>query len=462
MVITIALIGRTNVGKSTLFNKLTGNRNDALASNHASLTRDRKHGFIIVNNTKIVLIDTPGINEDSKKKISLDKEIFEQVKFSIKQADLVCLVVSARNKLMHKDVEIIEMLRKFQKKIFLLVNKIEGLNFDLVKYEFYTLGLRNMHFISATNGIGIDFLTNNICSFFTSQKNSLYKKNKDFDIIYSITNDKKNCCQNLNKTIKIAIIGKPNVGKSTLINVLLNEKRVIVDSNPGTTRDSNWSLIIRNKINYMFFDTAGIRKKNKISTYIEKISVHKTLKILNLVHVVLLVIDAMDGFSDQDFYLLNLIIKNGCSVIIILNKNDKLSEKMRINVLNSKMLKLISHVKCHFISAKHNMGTSIIFKLINEAFFNSIKKIHTSKITEILKLAITKHQPPIYKRDRIKIKYAHIGKHNPLTIIIHGNKLEKLSNVYKKYLTNFFQSKLNLVGSSIVLYFKSSKNPFIK
>lgn len=457
----IALIGRTNVGKSTLFNKLICNRNDALVSNYASLTRDRKYGYIISNNTKkIILIDTPGLNNKKTEKDSLYIEILKQVILSIKQSNLIFFVVNAREKVINQDFEIFKLLKKYQKNIFLLVNKIEGLNVDVLKNEFCILGIKNTFYISATNGIGIKFLLNQIFLLLNiSNKNSEKSKN-NFNLMYSITHKKKMCINSLEKIIKIAIIGKPNVGKSTLINTLLNQERMVTHDQPGTTRDSIFHLIKHDKKKYIFFDTAGVKKKKNINQKIEKLSIYKTLNTLKLVNIALLVIDAENEISDQDLYLFHCIKNYSCPIVIVLNKCDLISNKKRIEIIHSRKLKFMNYVKYHFISAKKKTGINKLFQLIEQAFYHSTRKFKTSQITDILQLAIKNHKPPIYNKHQIKIKYAHIGRYNPITIIIHGNKLENLSLNYKKYLTNFFQSKLNIVGSSIILYFKTNRNPF--
>lgn len=387
--------------------------------------------------------------------------MFEQVSFSLEEANLICFVVDARDGLVNEDLNIAKKIRRYKKNVLVIVNKIDGLNFDLVKVEFYLLGFSNIHAISATNGIGIKNL---VQDYFLRLLNNFFHQNTTMALdSYFLEKRKKNTeLSNNFNIIKIAIVGKPNVGKSTLVNKLLNTNRMITDDQPGTTRDSIWSNVVYKKYNYIFVDTAGIRRKNKVTNYIEKFSVKKSLNSIKFSNVVILMLDATDVISDQDIILFNYIINYGCGIVIIFNKCDQLSKHDRRNLIKSQKLKIMNIGIIHFISAINGLGVNKIFTLINQVFHSSVKKLSTSTLTEIMKLAVEKHQPPIVKGGKIKLKYAHVGKQNPLTIIIHGKKLNYLSCTYKKYISNYFKKKLNLIGNPIHIYFKNDSHFSLK
>ncbi|XBC44652.1 MAG: ribosome biogenesis GTPase Der [Buchnera aphidicola (Schlechtendalia peitan)] len=391
----------------------------------------------------------------------MNKKIFQQIIISIEEANLVCFLVSARDGLTHEDLSIAKMIRKHKKSVLVLVNKIDGLDFNLVKIEFYALGFSNIHAISATNGIGISILVkkyfSNLLSITLNYNNEKY--------LYSTFLETENVNLRLFKNIdfiKIAVVGKPNVGKSTLVNNILDTYRMITDDEPGTTRDSIWNVVSHKQKHYVFIDTAGVKRNNKIKHYIEKFSVQQTFKTIKLANVVILMIDSTDTISDQDLILFNYIINSGCGIIIVFNKCDKISRSKKNDLIQSKKFNLIKIGDVHFISAIQKLDTNKIFLSINKTFRHSVQALHTAKLTKIMKLATEKHQPPIIQGNKIKLKYAHLGRKNPLTIIIHGNKLNFLSSSYKKYLSNFFIKTLKIVGNPVHFYFKNSSNPFLK
>ncbi|XBC43325.1 MAG: ribosome biogenesis GTPase Der [Buchnera aphidicola (Meitanaphis flavogallis)] len=374
---------------------------------------------------------------------------------------MICFIVDARDGLVNEDLNIAKKIRRYKKDVLVIVNKIDGLNFDVVKVEFYSLGFSNIHAVSATNGIGIKNL---IQDHFLRLLNSSFNYNKVLALdSYFLKKRKTNIeLSNGFNIIKIAIVGKPNVGKSTLVNKLLNTNRMVTDDQPGTTRDSIWSNVIHKKYNYIFVDTAGIRRKNKIENFIEKFSVQKSLSSIKFSNVVIFVLDATNVISDQDIILFNYIVNYGCGIVIIFNKCDQLSKYDKKNLIKSQKFKIMNIGMIHFISAINGLGVNKIFTLINQVFHSSMKKWSTSTLTEIMKLAVEKHQPPIVKGNKVKLKHAHVGKQNPLTIIIHGKKLNYLSCTYKKYISNYFKEKLKLIGSPIHFYFKNNSNSFLK
>ncbi|WP_228860882.1 ribosome biogenesis GTPase Der [Buchnera aphidicola] len=375
---------------------------------------------------------------------------------------MICFLVSAREGIVSEDLNIAKRIRKYKKNILVLVNKIDGLNADLVKIDFYELGFQNIHAISATNGIGIHTLiTKYFSNLLTVCYSNFNKREKTWNDSLEQEGKKIRLINNAN-CIKVAVIGKPNAGKSTLINSILNTYKMITDKQPGTTRDSIWNIVTYKKSNYIFIDTAGIRKKNKIDNYIEKFSVKKTFSSIKSANVVILMIDITKSLSDQDLTLLNYVIDSGCGIIIVFNKCDKISQLEKKIFIQSKRFSKINIGDIHFISAINLLNINKIFLSINKIFKHSTKDLNTSELTRIMKLAVENHQLPIVQGNRIKLKYAHLGRKNPLTIIIHGNKLNYISNTYKKYLSNFFIKSLKIVGNPIHFYFKNSKNPFLK
>ncbi|XBC38463.1 MAG: ribosome biogenesis GTPase Der [Buchnera aphidicola (Floraphis meitanensis)] len=392
----------------------------------------------------------------------MDQKILEQVISSIREADLICFVVSARDGLVNEDFNVADIIRIYKKNVLVIVNKIDGLDPVLEKVDFYSLGFSEIHAVSATNGIGITILIQKYFLNLLKLNTSNYDERKSlFFSIFEREKGKTRLEKNVN-FIKIAVIGKPNVGKSTLINNILNENRMIVDDYPGTTRDSIWNVITYENKNYVFIDTAGIRRKNKISNYVEKFSIEKSLHSIKLANVVILMLDATDVISNQDLFLFNYIIDSGCGVVILFNKCDKISQYDKRKLVSLERLKIMKIGVVHFISAINGLGVKKIFELIDKIFQNSIKKLNTSRLTEIMNLAVEKYQPPMIRGVRIKLKYAHLGDQNPLKIIVHGNKLNHLSSNYKQYLSNYFIKTLKLVGNPIHFYFKNNKNPFLK
>lgn len=443
-----AIVGRSNVGKSTLFNCLTKTRN-ALVSNLSQLTRDRNYGFSQVNENKFIVIDTAGVDIDQN--TQLFNNIQYQLNIAISESDFIIFMVDARSGLMYDDCEIANYLRSsYSKPIFLVINKVDGLDPNIHISEFYSLGFKKIYHISASHRQGIDHLIKNIF----------------LDVNLNITNvNYENYHDSKNKlSIKVAIIGRPNVGKSTITNCMIGNDRVIVDNSPGTTRDSIHISIEKQGIKYIIIDTAGIRKKCKINNLIEKFSIIKSMQSIEYSHVSLLVIDAQVGILDQDITLLNFIISKGRAVLIVVNKWD---HNLPIDVKNhlkntiKHRLQYIKFAKVCFISALYNQGINDLWLLINQAYDCSVKHISTSKINKIMNMAIKNHQPPMILGRQIKLKYAHSGGYNPPIIIIHGNQVTKLPDSYKRYLKNYFLLKLHIMGTPIEIRYKNSANPFV-
>lgn len=436
MLPVVAIVGQPNVGKSTLFNCLTKSRS-ALVSDIPGMTRDRQYGDALYNDRHFIVIDTGGLTQEDE---PLHQLTCEQAVEAIKEADKVIFLVDGKLGLTSNDEWIANKLRTYNKHIFLTINKTENIDAHLVDTEFHKLGLGNPIAISAAHKQGI-----------TELVNALFLH----DPITDIPEDKT-------AGVKLALIGRPNVGKSTLTNRLLGENRVIVFDQPGTTRDTLFIPLMHKNHQYTLIDTAGIRRRGKIFEGPEKFSVVKTLQAITLAHVVLFVMDAHEGVTEQDLRLIGFILESGRALVIAMNKWDGMTiyDKKTIKAAIDRRLNFIPFVRVHYISALHGSGTGALFSSINEAYQSATKKISTASVTKILQTAITQHTPPRVRGRRIKLRYAHPGGHNPPTIVIHGNQLTALPESYVKYLANTFQKYLRLTGTPIRIELKNTDNPF--
>lgn len=448
----ISLVGRSGVGKSTLFNRLTTKKN-ALVDICSKTTRDRQYEFFLIGKEKFMLIDTGGISFTKEK---IDTYIFNQTKIAIQESNLILFIVDIKFGITKTDFMIADYLRSCKKIVLLIGNKIDDKQSYKNLSDFYELGLGNIDTMTALHGHGIknilkkiSLLSKNISSIHLEKNKHI--RNNFYDIKKIIP-------------IKIAIIGCPNSGKSTLVNTILGKNRVIVYDFPGTTRDSIYIPIERNKKKYIIIDTAGIRKRKKIDNMIEKKSAQKTIQSIKDANVVILVIDINKGLSDQDLCLINLIFKNGKSLVLAFNKAESLSKNIKNNMKKKISLRLnfLSFVKMHFISSLYNIGINCLFHSIHEAYTCSKKFVNTATLMRIMMQAIRLHQTPKIHNRRIKIKYAHMGGYNPFTIVLHGNKLKYLPKSYKCYLINFFRKSLNIIGNNINIEYKENKNPYIQ
>ncbi|WP_343189457.1 ribosome biogenesis GTPase Der [Buchnera aphidicola] len=435
MTFKISLIGRENVGKSTLFNILTKNK-DALTDNTPGLTRDRKYGYHINKKKKIIFIDTAGIKK-TKKIINI--KAIKNTKKAILESKIIFFIVNIQEGLTWEDYEISNILNKFRNKTYLIINKVDNKNLKKKKIEFYNLGFKNIFLISSIHKNGINILLKNI-----------YKKIKN-------KKEKKK------KNIYISIIGKPNVGKSTLGNKILKKKQFITDNSSGTTRDSISIIIKKKKIKYFLTDTAGICKKKNIKNKITMLSILKSFNTIKKSNIVIFLLDIKKNrICNQDFFIAKKILKYGNFVLIVINKSDKFSEKFKkkIKKIIFKKFKFFNLSKLFFISALYNQGIEKLLK--NIFFFSNIlnKKFSSKFLNKILKKAITKHQPPIHKNIRIKPKYVNLINIKPYTIIIHGNKISKLPISYKNYLKFYFQKKMKLNNYILKIFYRENKNPY--
>lgn len=467
MLPVVALVGRPNVGKSTLFNRLTRSR-DALVADYPGLTRDRQYGKAEVEEHPFIVIDTGGIEGDEK---GIDALMAEQSLIAIDEADAVLFMVDARAGLTAADQGIASHLRKQDKKVFLVANKVDGIDADSAVADFYSLGLGDaVHQIAAAHGRGVtQLLTLALTPHIEALAQPQAQDNDEFDGDYeheidNETLDKENIAQAPEETdtIKLAIIGKPNVGKSTLTNRILGEDRVVVYDMPGTTRDSVYIPMEHNGRPYTLIDTAGIRRRKNVTDVVEKFSVIKTLRAIEDANVCLLVIDAQEGISDQDLSLLGFILEAGRSLVLAVNKWDGLDEhvKDRIKSELDRRLGFIDFARIHFISALHGTGVGHLYESVEEAFISATKRISTSMVTKILDMAVFDHQPPMHQGRRIKLKYAHAGGYNPPIIVIHGNLAKNLPISYKRYLMNYYRKSLKIMGTPIRIEFRETSNPF--
>ncbi|VAX14130.1 GTP-binding protein EngA [hydrothermal vent metagenome] len=435
----IALVGRPNVGKSTLFNRLTKTR-DALVADQPGLTRDRKFGEGRVGKQPYIVVDTGGLTGETD---GIEELMEEQSWLAVEQADSVLFLVDARNGLTPEDQHLAKRLRKTGKHIMLVVNKIDGLEADLVTAEFYHLGLGTPQAITASHGRGVPALMQAVFEDMPLE---------DVDEALDVAS----------KGIKIAIIGRPNVGKSTLVNRMLGEERVVAYDLPGTTRDSIYLPFERDGQEYTLIDTAGVRRRSRVSEVVEKFSVIKALKAIEDANVVIMLLDASEGITDQDASLLGFVLDAGRALVLAINKWDGLSidQKDKVRRELDYRLPFLGFAKTHFISALHGSGVGDLYASVNRAYASACKDFSTPELTRLLEELVVAHQPPLVKGRRIKLRYAHQGGINPPIIVIHGNQTASVPDAYRRYLINAFLKHLKLEGTPMRLEFKSGKNPF--
>lgn len=439
MIPVVAIVGRPNVGKSTLFNCLTQSR-DAVVANIPGVTRDRIYGKGCLTDRPYVVIDTGGIGGEDA---GIEGLTIQQADQAISEANLILFVVDARSGLMTADQQIAEKLRKLNKVVLLVVNKTDGLDEDTVLLDFYNLGMQHIIGISSSHKQGIDALVIEMLRHFPVLELSSEEQEADMGI-------------------KIAIAGRPNVGKSTLVNRMLGEERVIVFDLPGTTRDSVFIPLERFGKKYTLIDTAGLRRRSHITEVIEKISVVKTLQSIEEANVVIFIIDAITGVSEQDLNLLGFVLESGKSIVIAINKWDGLTVSHREEIKREldRRLQFLDFAKIRFISALHGTGVGDLFNDVKKAYDSAMKAMPTPLLTRLLERAVKQHQPPITHGHRIKLRYAHAGGHNPPIIVIHGNQTKSLPESYIRYLQSFFRKTLRLIGTPIRLELKESENPY--
>ena len=440
----IALVGRPNVGKSTLFNRLTRSR-DALVADLPGLTRDRHYGEGRMGERPFLVIDTGGFEPVAKEGIM--HQMAKQTKQAVAEADVVVFIVDGRQGLTPHDKTITEFLRKAGRPVVLVVNKTEGMKYTAVAADFYELGLGDPLAVSSAHGDGVHDMLDEALNLVFSRHPMVEEE-----------------AEPVERGIKLAIVGRPNVGKSTLVNALLGEERVIAFDMPGTTRDSIEIPFERGGKQYTLIDTAGIRRRGKVFEAIEKFSVVKTLQSISEANVVLLLLDAQQDISEQDAHIAGFVLETGRALVVGVNKWDGLQSDRRdeIKIDLERKLNFLSFAKFHFISALKSSGIDPLMKSVNSAYAAAMADLSTPRLTRALIEAVERQEPRRKGSIRPKLRYAHQGGQNPPIIVIHGNALEAVGDVYKRYLEKHFRETFSLVGTPLRIELRTGKNPFAK
>jgi GTP-binding protein len=434
----IVLVGRPNVGKSTLFNRLTRSR-DALVADRPGLTRDRKFGEGRIGERPYIVVDTGGLSGEAT---GVESAMQAQSWLAVEQADVVLFLVDARAGMSAMDEEIAQRLRVSGKRVHVILNKAEGLAADVAAAEFAVMGLGDIHAISAAHGHGVGALMAAVLD----------------ELPVSETSEG----EELEQGIKIAIVGRPNVGKSTLLNRMLGEERVVAFDEPGTTRDSVYVPFERDGQRYTLIDTAGVRRRARVKQAIEKFSVIKTLQAIEDAHVVVMVLDAREGIGEQDASLLGFVLDAGRALVIAVNKWDGLAAEKKDKVRRDLDLKLpfVDFAEILYVSALHGSGVGNVFDAVLSAYRSATAKFSTPELTRLLEDLVAAHQPPLARGRRIKLRYAHQGGQNPPVIVIHGNQTERVPSAYRRYLANGFRKHLRLAGTPLRIELRTGENPY--
>jgi len=438
----IALVGRPNVGKSTLFNRLTKSR-DAIVADFAGLTRDRHYGDGRHNGIEFIVIDTGGFEPDSS--TGIVKEMARQTRQAVAEADIVVFVVDVRGGLSAQDHDIARYLRSAQKRVFLAVNKAEGMSESPLLNEFHELGMGTLHPVSAAHGQGVRSLLDAALEGFEPESEEDEPGTGPDD-----------------RPIRLAVAGRPNVGKSTLINTWLGEERLVAFDLPGTTRDAITVPFERDGQAYELIDTAGLRRKGRVFEAIEKFSVVKTPQAIQDANVVVLLLDATQGVTDQDAHIAGYILDSGRAVVIAINKWDAVDAYQRQMLERSIETRLgfLKFAPLMNISALKRQGLGPVWKAIGEAHASATRKMSTPVLTRLLLEAVEHQQPRRAGMYRPKLRYAHQGGMNPPVIVVHGNSLEHVTDAYKRYLEGRFRAHFKLVGTPLKIEMRSGRNPF--
>lgn len=461
MIPVVALVGRPNVGKSTLFNRLTRTR-DALVADYPGLTRDRKYGRAHLSGYEFIVVDTGGIDGTEE---GIETHMAEQSMAAIEEADVVLFLTDARAGLTAADHSISEHLRRREKTTFVVANKVDGVDADSVCAEFWALGLGEVYQMAAAQGRGVT----NMIEYALAPYAEAMGLTRDEDVDenaeekeYTEEEAEAEQTRLQDLPIKLAIIGKPNVGKSTLTNRILGEERVVVYDSPGTTRDSIYIPMERDGREYILIDTAGVRRRSKVNETVEKFSVIKTLKAVEDCNVVLLIVDAREGIAEQDLGLLCFALNAGRALVIAVNKWDGIDQDIKDRVKSEldRRLGFIDFARIHFISALHGTGVGHLFESVQEAYESATRRVSTSMLTRIMQMAQDDHQPPMVNGRRVKLKYAHAGGYNPPIVVVHGNQVKKLPDSYKRFMMNYYRRSLKVMGSPIQIRFQDGENPF--
>jgi GTPase len=439
MLPVIAIVGRPNVGKSTLFNTLTQTR-DAIVADVPGVTRDRQYGYGRLGRVPYVCIDTGGLVENPS---GMDALMRIQTEHAIKEADRLIFMADARAGLTPQDQFFARELRRSGKPVFLAVNKAEGLDAAIAAADFHSLGLDEPHAIAATHGYGCEDLMDVVLEGFVAPP-AQDEEPED-------------------GRIRIAVIGRPNVGKSTLINRLIGDERLITSEVAGTTRDSILVPFERDGRQFTLIDTAGVRRRAKIDDEVEHLSVSKTLQAIAEAHVVVMVVDAQDSIGEQDASVLGLALSRGRALILAVNKWDNIPQEQREDIRRLLTLKIhfVPFAPLHFVSARHGTGVGELVASMVRAYEAAMRQMKTPMLTRVMEEAMVQHQPPIVRGRRIRLRYAHQGGRNPPRIVVHGSQAAHVPESYKRYLANVFRDKFDLFATPVAVEFRSDVNPYV-
>ncbi|MBS0432097.1 MAG: ribosome biogenesis GTPase Der [Proteobacteria bacterium] len=440
MLPVVALVGRPNVGKSTLFNALTRSR-DALVADLPGVTRDRHYGVCRLGAHPFVLVDTGGLSGED---IDIDVLTARQVRLAIDECQACVLLVDAREGLLPQDRAILDELRRASRPVVLAINKTDGLDANVALAEFASLGVAVMLPIAASHARGTDDLVAAVLPLLP------HDDEPDADV------------EDEHAGTRVAIVGRPNVGKSTLVNRLLGEERVVVSEIAGTTRDSIRVPLERDGRRYTLIDTAGVRRRGRVEDALEKFSVIKTLQSIAAAQVAIVLLDAGEGVSEQDLNLIGQVLEAGRALVIAANKWDGLStyERERCRDGLARRLEFVAWAKPVFISARHGSGLRELMRSVDRAHASAARELGTSDLTRALEKAVASHQPPLVRGHAPKLRFAHPGGHNPPTIVIHGTRTRHLADSYRRYLENFFRKRYKLEGTPIRIEFREGENPY--
>ena len=434
----LALAGRPNVGKSTLFNRLTRTR-DALVADVPGLIRDRQYGQARHDGRAFMVVDTGGIGEGLD---GVVEPVTGQARQALEEADAVLFLVDGRAGLNAADEQLAAEMRALGKPVHLVVNKTDGLDPDVACADFHALGLGVPHPVAATHGRGVRALLDAVLADFPQHDAEDLEKD--------------------DSEIRVTILGRPNVGKSTLLNRMLGEERVVVFDESGTTRDAIHVPLERHGRRYRLIDTAGVRRRGRVYEAVEKFSVIKAMQAVEAAHVVVLVVDARDGLTDQDLHLLAHVLEAGRSLVVALNKWDGLSrdERLRVRQQVGERLGFAPWIRVQFTSALHGTGVGDLYELIDRAHASAFLQVGSARLTRLLEDLVSEHPPPVIGRHRPRPRYAHPGGSNPPRIVVHGNKVAELPDHYRRYLENRFRELLELEGTPLRVECRSGENPW--
>jgi GTP-binding protein len=434
----IALVGRPNVGKSTLFNAITRTR-DALVADLPGLTRDRKYGYAQVGERRCVVVDTGGLVETTQ---GVERLMAEQTLKAVSEADRVLFLVDARSGCTPEDLHVADVLRRSGKPVLVVANKAESLDPDIAAADFHQLGFGTPAAISAAHGEGVGPLVEQALEGLAAPEESTGGVGGE--------------------GIRVAVVGRPNVGKSTLINRLLGEERLLAFDEPGTTRDAVRVPFERDGERYTLIDTAGVRRRARVNEAVEKFSVVKTLQAIEDANVVVGVLDAHESIAEQDASLLGLVAERGRALVIAVNKWDGIPPDQRAAIRDGLDLRLdfLGFAPVHFISARHGTGVGELLGTVRTAYAAAMRELPTKELTKALEQAVVAHQPPLVRGRRIKLRYAHQGGRNPPVVVIHGNQTQHVPAAYRRYLENFFRDRFGLKGTPMRIEFRTDENPY--